>query len=291
MREILLSAPANAEAFRQAARGLLAEGVPPEGVAWRFANVQQAGLFEADEPIAPRYAEQARPGTPPARVPRWYPELAQRVILHAAPDRFDLLYRLLWRLQREPGLRHDTLDPDRILAERMARAVAREIHKMHAFVRFRPVRDHSGRPDADCLHLAWFDPEHAVLEAAAPFFVRRFPRLRWSILTPTRSAHWDGERLGFDAGAPGPPGSGADGSSPADAGEALWLAYYRSIFNPARLKTAAMLREMPRRYWAALPESVEISGLIRQAGERTGRMIDTEPDGRASRFASGNEFP
>lgn len=287
----MLNTPTSAEAFRQAARGLLAEGVPPEGVTWRFANAQQAGLFEAGEPIAPRYTEQARPGTPPARVPRWYPELAQRVILHGAPGRFDLLYRLLWRLQAEPGLRHDTLDPDRILAERMARAVAREIHKMHAFVRFRPVRDHPGQPDDDCLHLAWFDPEHAVLEAATPFFVRRFTRLRWSILTPTRSAHWNGERLSFDAGAPRPPVSGSDGASASDDGEALWLAYYRSIFNPARLKTAAMLREMPRRYWAALPESVEISGLIRQASERTGRMIDIEPGGPTARFASDNEFP
>ena len=144
MREILLHPPASADAFRQTAPRLLAEGAPPGTLTWRCASEPQASLF-------------------------------------------------------------DPLDPDRILAERMTRAVAREIHKMHAFVRFRPVRERPGQADAQCLHLAWFDPAHAVLDAAAPFFVRRFARLRWSLLTPARSAHWDGERLSFDTGAPQPP--------------------------------------------------------------------------------------
>ena len=47
------------------------------------------------------------------------------------------------------------------------------------------------------------------------------------------------------------PGPGADRAEapPADANEALWLTYYASIFNPARLKLTMMRKEMPRRSW------------------------------------------
>lgn len=254
--------------------------MPPGEVCWRAAGASQGGLFETCEP-----QPAASPGAAP-RVPRWYAGLVRQVVMHSDPGRFSLLYRLLWRLHREPGLRDDTLDPDRIQAERMARAVSREIHKMHAFVRFRPVRERPGQPDAQCLHLAWFDPAHPVLEAAAPFFVKRFAKLRWSILTPALSVHCDGSRLSLDAGVPQRPAAEAAANAGRHDGEALWLAYYRSIFNPARLKAAAMMREMPRRYWSTLPESAEISGLIQQANERSGRMIAA---GRE--FASSDEFP
>ena len=58
-----------------------------------------------------------------------------------------------------------------------------------------------------------------------------------------------------------------------DAGEALWLAYYASIFNPARTKPAMMKKEMPVRYWRNLPEAVLIAPLLAGAAERTGRML------------------
>ena len=39
-----------------------------------------------------------------------------------------------------------------------------------------------------------------------------------------------------------------------DAGEALWLTYYRSIFNPARLNADLMHSHIPSRFWKNLPE-------------------------------------
>jgi uracil-DNA glycosylase len=52
--------------------------------------------------------------------------------------------------------------------------------------------------------------------------------MRWALLTPRGCAHWSGTALTF-----GPPAK-RERAPAADAGEALWLAYYRSIFNPAR---------------------------------------------------------
>jgi probable DNA metabolism protein len=106
--------------------------------------------------------------------------------------------------------------------------VRRDIHKMHAFVRFRQVQD--GDNALDPLHVAWFEPDHHIVEANAPWFRRRFANMRWAILTPERCVEWDRRELHFRAGA-----SRAD-APPPDAGEQLWLTYYQSIFNPARLK-------------------------------------------------------
>ena len=81
-------------------------------------------------------------------------------------------------------------------AKRLDHAVSRDMHKMRAFVRFREVPEGDGTR-----HVAWFEPEHYIVEANAGFFARRFATMRWSILTPYRSAHWDGETLAFGPGA------------------------------------------------------------------------------------------
>ena len=50
-----------------------------------------------------------------------------------------------------------------------AHNVRRDIHKMHAFLRFRACT-----VDGAALYTAWFEPQHFILRRAAPFFVDRF---------------------------------------------------------------------------------------------------------------------
>jgi uracil-DNA glycosylase len=109
------------------------------------------------------------------------------------------------------------------------------------------------------------------VEAAAPFFVRRFTGMRWTILTPDRTASWDGEHLTFAEGAV------REQAPTSDRLEVLWRAYYANIFNPARLKLAAMTREMPRRYWKNLPEAELIGPLTEQAAAREDAMVKAAP--------------
>ena len=137
---------------------------------------------------------------------------------------------------------------------------------MHAFLRFRRVPEEGAER-----FVAWFEPEHHILAAAAPFFVDRFRGLRWSILTPEASAHWDGIELVL-----GPPGSRAEVPE-GDAFEAGWRDYYESTFNPARLNLRAMRAEMPRRYWHNMPETAAIAELVRAASSRTAQMIERSP--------------
>ena len=191
--------------------------------------------------------------------------------LHDDPQRFALLYRLLWRLVHEPGLRHDPLDADLIQARHMHKAVRRDMHKTKAFVRFRTLDDGGTQP----LHVAWFEPSHHTVEAVAPFFARRFTAMRWAILTPRRCVRWTPPDADNPDGALHfSPGAQRGDAPAADAGESLWLTYYASIFNPARLKLAMMQKEMPRKYWRNLPEAELIAPLTAQAAERSGRMVE-----------------
>jgi uracil-DNA glycosylase len=87
-------------------------------------------------------------------------------------------------------------DPDVHRANRLSQSVRRDTHKMRAFLRFREVSEGAGDEDAGdrstTRYMAWFEPAHFIVEANAAFFVRRFATTTWSILTPYRSAHWDG---------------------------------------------------------------------------------------------------
>ena len=302
---VAVAEAADVDGFRREARRLLAAGVAPQRVSWHVAAAPEAGLFDTDSfdvgaapaddltppvgtgldagPSPPAPAGQSAPAlaAPPARitVPAFFVPLCERALLHADPNRFGLMYRLLWRLVHEPALRNDPLDPDRLRAESMARAVRRDMHKMTAFVRFRPITAAATGTNAtatvvaptaepEVQHIAWFEPEHHIVRATAPFFARRFAQMRWAILTPEGSVRWDGSALAFG------PGAAREDAPPADADEALWLVYYRSIFNPARLKLAMMQKEMPKRYWKNLPEAVLIAPLAAAAAQRTAAMID-----------------
>jgi DNA polymerase len=259
-----LSSEIDLAGFRNEARELLAHQVPPEEVQWDTAHAREQDLF------AQPAVSDARTGSIPkaamALVPASFLRLCEVVVLHHDARRFALLYRLLWRLVHEPALRHDPIDADMLLAQQMAQSVRRDMHKMKAFLRFRQVPDdeHPG----EVLHVAWFEPAHHIVEAVSPWFAQRFTNMRWAIFTPERSVRWDGQQLLFG------PGGRREDAPPADAGEALWLTYYRSIFNPARLKLQQMQKEMPRKYWHNLPEAQLIDELSAQAHERSTTMIE-----------------
>lgn len=257
---VTLDAADDFDGWRDRARVLLAAGVRPEQVVWREPG-GAGDLFGADASAGA--LPPPSPAAAPPRVSRRFLALAGSALLHSDPGRFGLLYRVLWRLQERPGLIGDAADPDLHQLHQLASAVRRDIHKMRAFVRFRCQPE----PDGGERYVAWFEPEHHVLRANAAFFVDRFTTMRWTILTPRGSLDWDGVML-----REGPAASRAD--APADdAAEALWRGYYASIFNPARLKVGAMLKEMPRRYWKNLPEAGLIPGLVAGAQAREAAMV------------------
>ena len=233
--------------------------VPPDRTAWNVAGATGELFARPGRRLPP-----PDPAASPPRVSRAFMALAEAAILHSDPVRFDLLYRLLWRLQGNPRLPANAADADVRRLDALARTVRRDIHKMRAFLRFRAVCEADGSEH----FIAWFEPQHHILRASAGFFVNRFANMQWSILTPAGSLHRDGETL-----REGPPARREDGPA-GDPAEQLWKSYYASIFNPARLKIGAMLREMPRRYWKDMPEAALIPDLVAGAQAREAAMVD-----------------
>ncbi len=257
---VCLPAPDDTEAWRTAARGLILAGITPDAVSWEEPGQGPGDLFaQSPAPIPP-----PRPDAPTVRASKAFLNLVRMALLHRAPERFDLAYRLLWRLQGQPRLAEDAADPLVRRLDQLSRPVRRDIHKMRAFLRFRSVAE----PDGSERYVAWFEPDHHILRANAGFFVRRFAAMRWSILTPAGSLHWTGDVL-----EEGPPATRLDAPG-GDPLEELWRTYYANIFNPARLKVGAMLKEMPRKYWKNMPEAALIPELVAGAQAREAAMVD-----------------
>ena len=250
--------PWDAQAWRDQARHALQAQLPPEDIDWLD---DDAG---GDLLAAPDLADAPAGGGMP-RASAALLGLAADVLCHRDPQRLGLLYRLLWRANHgEPRLLSNPADGDVHRAQALAQAVRRDTHRMKAFVRFRAV------PGEDDAFVAWFEPEHRIVDKVAPFFAGRFAGMRWAILTPYRSARWDGQALAFGEGA-------TRAQAPAgDAHEDLWRTYYAHIFNPARLNPRMMRQEMPVRYWKHLPEAQLIPGLVREAGLRVREMAERE---------------
>ncbi|MCW5735011.1 MAG: UdgX family uracil-DNA binding protein [Enhydrobacter sp.] len=249
-----VQAGADLDGFRRAARRLIAHGVPPEAVEWN-AGTETSLFGEAIESYA---------AAPPLSLPRAAGELIELVVCHRDPERFALLYRLIWRLLHgERALLEVRSDPLVHRLEAMRKSVLRDLHKMHAFLRFRETTD----PDGGERFVAWFEPEHDILAATADFFVERFRSMRWSILTPAGSLHWDRESLTF-----GPPAKKSDAPD-SDSFEAAWRRYYESTFNPARANPKAMRQHMATKYWRNLPETEAIPEMLRTAPQRAQEMI------------------
>ena len=283
--------------WRSHARVALQEGYTPEDLDLQDVTAP-ANLTLA---LAPGEADGRPSGStiPSPHTSQAFLDVAQTVAVHRDPQRWNLLYRILFRLQANRDLLKIEIDTDVAHLGQLDQQVRRDLHKMHAFIRFRKVT-----PDAmdeanpfaapmkpasltdgsqtapglkqDPLEIehfvAWYQPDHRILPLAAPFFVERFAPMQWTILTPDASVSWNpvDRQLHWFEGLP------RESAPQSDELETLWRSYYASIYNPARLNPSAMRSEMPVRYWKDLPEVALLPTLISQSASRVGTMVTTQ---------------
>ena len=259
------------EVWRKTARELLQSGVPPDCVDLIDTTNMRSGLLFEMTDVATTDSQEASN----VRVPAEFVRRAEVAACHRDAGRWNLLYKLLWRLQTNRDLLRIEVDEDVVQFRHLEHEVKRDLHKMHAFVRFRRVVDEDGEH-----FIAWYEPAHHVLKMAAPFFAERFAVMRWTILTPEASASWDpgSKELRFG------PGVARNDAPSGDALEEMWRTYYKSIFNPARTNLPAMRSEMPVRYWKNLPEIALVPELMGSAGERVEGMIARQSAASATQF-------
>ena len=114
--------------FRAVARRAIAANLSP----------QQLAFVSPDEPSLLPPATGRASEVPSVTVPRAYSQLLHDAICHRATDRFALLYHVLWRIVKgERDLAARAADPAVARLNDYAHNVRRDIHKMHAFLRFR----------------------------------------------------------------------------------------------------------------------------------------------------------
>ncbi|QEI05580.1 UdgX family uracil-DNA binding protein [Pigmentiphaga aceris] len=293
---------ADFEAWRRIARELLLAGVPPHDVDWL--DVSDSGshtlsLFEsaggdvsaarapamkpnssadlfsaadvsgADHQQMPS-SDVAEHAAPVLRVSRQCLDVLRSAAMFRDAGRWALLYQALWRWQQGDQAAISPADSDGARIHVMVKAVQHEIHRMHAYVRFRETQGE--RPAGSPQFIAWFEPVHEILRAGAPYFRQRMGRASWMIATPGGIAQCHGEDIEYGPPIPQPPPID-------DAGESLWLSYYQHTFNPSRVNARVMTQHMPVRYWKNLPEGKLIPGLVAQANAGSQQLGQTDSVG------------
>lgn len=256
MKHILITARPGFEEWRFHARKCFCAHIAPEHIIWQD-QLDDAGDLFANNGLPLSLSSDV------FSVSRDFLDLAVLAACHTSPERFSLLYRILWRLKRgEPHLLKLKTDGDIIALNRLVKAVRRDAYKIKAFLRFRQMK-----PPQEESFVSWYEPEHYSLELSLPFFQTRFKNMKWSILTPYLAAHWDRETLILSKNLD-PYIVPTD-----DTVEHYWLNYYATTFNPARPKKSAMLNQMPKKYWKNMPETVLIPELLRTSRSRACKMI------------------
>ncbi len=262
--------------WRRAARALLRQGVEPSQIEWVESEGEAAapGMLATESAFATAGASGTGIAATPAPVlstPAIPRELLFRLKTAAcfrAPDRWALLYRILWRWTH--GERHVLAlnDPDGALLDQRIQAVEHEIDDLLILTLFRRRDPSMGQPE----FVGWYEPRHDLLERAAARFAERMGDSTWMLATPHGAAFWNGMllRIGRQAAeeheqaAHALPESAMTGeaitSTPT---EALWLAYYASAFNGEP-------SPVPLRYWRMPPAGPPLPARLARERSRLG---------------------
>ncbi len=247
--------------WRNNARLCLVQHLKPNDIDWQDVGEAQSNLFSNELESFNLLQEQSNESI---KIPKAFIEIAKIVACHRNPQKWSLLYNVLWNLvYGEKYILNIATHPIMHEIYNMKKSVGRDMHKMKAFVRFEKIIIENN----EC-YMAWYKPQHNIIKVVAPFFQNRFKIMQWAIMTPDGSAKWDGKKLSFSDIKL----NDIDNKSK-DSTVELWKTYYSAIFNPARIKIKAMLREMPRRYWETMPETQMITSILKDAPKRVNKML------------------
>ncbi|UCJ17976.1 TIGR03915 family putative DNA repair protein [Pseudomonas sp. MM211] len=264
--------------WREAARTQLRRGLAPHQLSWVQDSQENQDLFgQLDEP------QQAVACNSPVRVPRTLLDQLESAARFRCAQRWALLYRILWRVAQGDQAAMLAGDIDGSELHARLKAVRREAHHLHAFLRFKPRDAAAGGPQL----VAWHEPAHDILASASGHFAERLGRQTWMIATPDDGVFWDGEHLHYANPCPPEWQQLAQGTD--DRNEAMWLAYYGSTFNPARLNRSVLETNMPVRFWRNLPEGPLIPRLMSLA--RAGAQADGQAQAVAAKSGKRIQRP
>lgn len=204
--------------------------------------------------------------------------LCLKIFLSELDDANLLVYRLIRKLMRvkHADFLKNYADDDVLRAAQIRKMMGREIHRMHAFVRFQKARDG--------VYYALIDPDFDVVPLLDDHFVRRFADMSWRIFDVRRQygIAYDGQAvhlidsLGDIIDPTRAQLDDARLDEQEKAFQGLWKVYFDSVNIKARHNEKHHLRQLPKRYWKYLsekqplkPEELMEIDLRSQRGDRT----------------------
>lgn len=149
---------------------------------------------------------------------------------------------------------HNYRDDTVLQLHKIKKMIGREVHRMHAFVRFQETKDG--------MLVALINPDFNVLPLSGKHFVDRYPALHWLIYDTKRHYGWhydqhqsrfitltekQHEYLSADLLT----------NSETDY-QALWQTYFKKTDIPERRNMKLHMQHVPKRYWKFLVEKWEV---------------------------------
>ena len=162
-----------------------------------------------------------------------------------------LIYRfVVLSVEYEENILDNFREPVVLRVHRIERQIHREVHRMHAFVRFQETQDG--------LYAALVNPDFNVLPLLGPHFRERYPAFRWLIYDTKRQYglyHKDHTTRFVTLSADQPRHLPSDWLTSAETDyQALWQTYFKSVDIPERRNIKLHLQHVPKRYWKYLVE-------------------------------------
>lgn len=181
--------------------------------------------------------------------------LLLKVFLSEFPDANMLVYRLVRKIMslKKGSFLKNYADPDVLRAAQISKMINREVHRMHAFVRFQKLQ--SGE------YLALIAPDFNVMPLLDDHFTRRFADMAWTIFDTRRGygIYFDKQSVEYvrDISVDLDESDNISNQfldEQEKAFQALWKAYFDSVNIKAHKNDKHHIAQLPKRYWKYLSE-------------------------------------
>ena len=145
----------------------------------------------------------------------------------------------------------DFSDPIIVDLHRVKKMISREVHRMHAFVRFQETKDQ--------MWACEINPDFNVLPLIGKHFKDRYPALEWIIIDTRRqyAIHYNQSQINYATFEGESTKHRITASHVTDQEhdyQAMWKQYFKSVNIEERNNEALHIRHVPKRYWQYLIE-------------------------------------
>lgn len=184
--------------------------------------------------------------------------LLYKLFLSELPEFEMLVYQVVAAIVQkgDASILENFANPFILRARQIEKMIHREVHRMHAFVRFQKSRDG--------LFYAAIDPDFNVLPLIGDHFEKRYADQCWLILDTRRhyGIYYDLEKISFISSDDSVFSISAIHNCEQFQDEkeqeyqALWKNYFHAVNIQERKNERLHLRHMPKRYWKYLTEKM-----------------------------------